>query len=244
MLTAEDTALLEGQSGFDGSFDLGDTDSSDLDVGGIVDREGWYHFEVADVVPELETHKADGEAKSPCIRFDLSVLHSVPGQSKTGARLFHRVWVGSKGGGPPAEGSIKSAKRFGLGLGVLRQIEHNGKRIVVDSVTGQTRITKETWLRAKGQQCIGRVARSKEDKTGQYDQKFELPFGQVYPVDHPEVADVPKNVNALALIGKASLAAAPAKVPPTATTNSTSPPAAQPVAAAPSGGGWDNIADL
>lgn len=243
MLTAQDTMALEGQNEFDGSFDLDGFDTEGLDQGGNVDKEGQYHFEVADVVPELDILDKEGQPKTPSVRFDLAVLHTTPGQSRAGSRHFHRIYVGSSGGGPAKEGSIKSAIRFGLGLGILRQVEQNGKSIVVDAVTGLTRITKETWLRAKGQQCVAKIGKH-EDKAGKYQTSFEIPFGRVYQVDHPDVADVPKNANALALIGKASAAVQAPKLAAAPSGSHGNGTHAPPVATAAPAAGWDNIGDL
>lgn len=174
----------------------------DLGGGGNVDKEGYYHFEIADVVNELDAVSEKGKAKAPAVRFDLLVLHSVPNQSPSGCRHFHRIYLGTNEGGPPAAGSQKSALRFGLGLGILREVEKDGKKSIVDAKTGSSRITLGTWHEAKGRQCIGKIVFKPAE--GQYQASYELPFGRVCQVDDPSVAGVPKNRDALAMIGKAS----------------------------------------
>lgn len=218
---------------FDGdgmsSDDLG---SDDVKLG------GWYHLECVDVVPDLGTVNKQGKPKSPSIRFDLVVLQSVDGQSAQGSRHFHRIWVGAPGGGPAAEGSRNSAFRFGLSLGLLREIERDGRKAIVDAATGSTRITLNTWMRAKGMQMVAELKVQKDEK---YGDKIEIPFGRVHQVDDPEVAKVPKNAQALRLIGKG---AAPANgtSAPTASKPASAPasaPAAQPTTTAA-----DDFSDL
>ena len=113
--------------------------------GGTLDREGWYHFDISDVTPELDPLNKDGEDKAPAVRFDLTVMKSVDGQSPQGSKLFHRIYVGVAGGGPPAEGSKKAAFQFGLGIGVLTEVkDENGEASIVDAGTGEARRRRGT----------------------------------------------------------------------------------------------------
>lgn len=219
---------------------------SEADLGSsFVNKEGWYHFEVADVVRELERVSERGQAKSPAMRFDLVSLHDVAGQSPSGSRHFHRIYVGSKDGGPPAEGSLKSALRFGVGLGILREVEIDGQPAIVDAQTGSPQIRVSTWERAKGMQLVARIEKRQEQEGSKYGPSYEIPFARVYQPDDPQVADVPKNLEALALIGKApaaknGAAQQPAKAP--AKPQAKPPQQAAPVA---SGGMSDeDLADL
>ena len=85
-------------AGDDYAFDGGSYGQSDLGSGDQINKDGWYHCEVSDVVLDLDTLSHQGKSKSPSIRFDLTVLETVTGQSPAGSRLFHRIYVGGNGG--------------------------------------------------------------------------------------------------------------------------------------------------
>lgn len=231
----------------DDDFVFDGSGRSEADLGSnFVTKEGWYHFEVADVVRELDRVSERGQPKSPAMRFDLVVLHEVAGQSPSGARHYHRIYVGDKDGGPPKEGSLKSALRFGVGLGILREVEIEGQPAIVDAQTGSPQIRVSTWERAKGMQVIARIEKRQEQEGSKYGPSYEIPFARVYQPDDSQVADVPKNLEALALIGKAptpknGAAKEPAKTP--AKPQAKPPQQAAPVA---SGGGMsdEDLADL
>ena len=157
--------------------------------GGALDREGWYHFEIVDVVPELDPlSKKSGKDKTPAVRFDMVVRKTVEGQSPDGTKHYHRVYVGGKGGEQIADGSRNSAMRFGLGLGLLREVEIAGQKSIVDVATNTPRITIATWRRAKGCQCVAKISKESDPKFGD---KYQIPFGRVYRPDDPSVKDVP-----------------------------------------------------
>jgi hypothetical protein len=226
-----------------GSMDSNETDfemdgtgtsADDLGGGNNVDREGWYHFEVADVVADLARVGKNGKAKSPSIRFDCLVMHPVNGQSPQGARHFHRIYVGNKDGGPASDGARNSAFRFGVGLGILREIEGEGGKSIVDAATGSPKINLATWQQAKGLQFIAKIAKEEVEEGSKFEARFQIPFGRVHQVDDPAVENVPRNKSAAKLATKA-----PAK-PAAAGAAATAAPA--PVA--PSGGEIDEFADL
>lgn len=199
MATADDWGS-EAESNDDWGYDGESYDSESLrGSSNVVDKEGHYHFEIVDVKPELDVLNAQGHPKSPAICFHCNVLHSVAGQSPAGHMLFHRIYLASKGGGPPAEGAAKSGLRFGLGLGLLKYTERDGREIVVEAGTGQSRIRASLWQQAKGKQFIAQVKLEKGE--GDYKDKYTIPFGEVYYPADPKVVDVPKNAEALAMIG-------------------------------------------
>lgn len=167
--------------------------------GGGVNKEGKYHFVVADVTPELSTTNDRGEERSPSILFRCIVMHDVDGQSPVGSALFHRIYLAGKGGTPAAEGTIKSAMRFGLGLGLLKYAVKDDREIVVDAATGSPKISSRIWQAAKDRHFIAEV--KLEKGTGTYKDKYVIPFGEIHRPDDPEVADVPKNVELLAAVG-------------------------------------------
>lgn len=192
------------------SFDTSGYSASDLGSSTVA-KEGWYHFEVADVVPELETVSKKGSQKSPAVRFDLNVLHTAPGQSPAGATHFHRVYVGGKGGAAAEEGAIKMGLRFLLGLygqvegaekmSVVDEVDINGKPTLVDAETGKPTIDLSTFRRAKGRQLIARIVYQPPNHEKGFSEKWEIPFGRTFrPID-PDVADVAKDPEALAIVG-------------------------------------------
>lgn len=198
-------------------MDAGNVDAGELGGGGdIVNKAGKYHFEVTDVVADLDTvNIKSGKAKSPSIRFDLLCLHTVEGQSPAGSRMFHRVYVGSAGGGPPKEGAIKSALRFAIGLGLAREEEIEGVKRVVCNHTNTTRFPLQAWLAAKGRHVMAAVAEEKQDEQSTGDPRFAIPFGRCYQPTDERVHDWPKNLDLLAAggykIAPPATASAPAK---------------------------------
>lgn len=248
-LTAEEQAALNAMSGNGGgdngspqagdgsgfddgfSFDANEVNADENEKGGWLDKEGQYHFEITDVL--FDTSKNKG---TPYVELRLTVLHTIPGQSPEGSKFSHSSYL--------SEGARGMTTLLGHRIGALRMVptgELNAKgeptHRYVDAKTNATAITKATWLAVKGGQFVGVVRLQKErtDKvTGQvYEAKLELNGSKCWPVDHQEVADVPKNLQAMKLIGKTSakpLAAAPApaassKPAPTKTAPAASKPA-------------------
>lgn len=213
--------------------------------GEAVEKEGWYHFEVADVKPELGTVNDKGKEQTPSINFHLMVLESVKDQSPAGSRAYHRIYLASSGGHPIKDGSRNSALRFGLGLGLLAAIpsdKEEGQEKIVDKATGSTRIPSSVWLRAKGMQFIAKIKYNPPEEGSKYTKgKYEIPFGRCYQVDDPQVADIPKNAEALAILGKGgSNGPAPTKATSKPTAAASAPKAAAPATVSPD----DDLSDL
>lgn len=194
-----------------GGFDPFDTEGVEPDAESRpVDKEGWYHFEFQDVKAYPETCKDGNPAlpQTPHLLFICRVLHTAKGQSPEGSVYFHRFYTGSKGGGRPADGTIRNNVNFLCGIGILkkekRQINGEEKTVAIDTETGTTRVNVESLpQRIKGRQFIGHIKCTKSDDP-QYPDKYELQFGRgAYQVDDPAVADIPKNVEMLAAIGMA-----------------------------------------
>lgn len=188
----------------DYSFDSSEHTKDDLYGGGeMVAVEGWYHFEVSDVKPDLDLFKSNGEPKTPCVVFSLTVLESVEGQSPAGSRLFHRVYLAAAGGGAPAEGTIKSGLLFAVGLGLMEFRDVDGREVAFDLKSGKSRLDWKRYLDAKSSQIVAHVQWSKEEEGSKYKKKLEIPFGRCYQPDDPNVPpNVSLNADALALIGK------------------------------------------
>jgi hypothetical protein len=180
--------------GADFSMDAGDIDADELKPNnGQVDKKGMYHFEVSDVVDETDVQAG----KTPAIRFDLLVMHSVPNQSPAGSILFHRIYMRSAKGGPPSEGSRKSAFKFGSALGLVMERNVDGKKVMVDFRSGKTNIPVDLWKLAKSCQFIGKI--EMEQDNPQYAPQAKLSYGDSWSLDDPKVADVPKNTDAVAM---------------------------------------------
>ena len=234
------TTVSDDDFAFDGSG------KSESDLGSaMVNREGWYHFEVADVVRDLELVSPQGKPKSPSIRFDLVVLKDVEGQSPAGSRHYHRIYLGDQNGGPPKEGSVKSAFRFGVGLEILAELQIDGQPAICDAETGSPKIKVSTWERAKGLQLCCRIENREEQEGSKYGPSFEIPFARVWhPLDEA-VKDVPKNEEAIALLPPRRKPAAKAAT----TQKSAKSPAAKPTTPAPApvpslGMSDEDLADL
>lgn len=175
-------------------FDGGEYSRDDVDSGGTVNLPGWYHFEIVDVQDELATISEKGQPKSASLSFDCMVLHSAQGQSPKGMRHYHRVYFSGQNGAPAKEGAIKSAIRFGLGIGVLKEVEIDGRKCIVDAETGTTKITPKTFCRGLGRQFVATLEPdSYTDASGNTKSRFQIPFGRVYSVTDPAVANVAKD---------------------------------------------------
>lgn len=210
----------------DFELDASGYDGEGLDRGGdTVNLEGWYHFEIVDVQKELGTLNDQGHPKSPSILFICQVLKTVEKQSPRGCKLYHRAYLAGKGGEPIKKGSLDNTFRFGVGLGLLRTVDNDGAKTVVNAKTGLPKIPSDLWLDAKGKQFIGQVVLEKG--TEGYKDKYVLDYNRPYPVDHPKVANIAKDAEALAMIGMSN-AAPPAGSP----QGQQGQPAAPPVVAA------------
>jgi len=189
-------------SGFDDGFEF-DTDGidpADQERGGFIDKEGQYHFEISDVKFDVSKQK-----QTPYVEFCLTVLHSVKGQSPEGSRFNHQSYL--------SKGARGMTSGFGHRIGALKMIptgkvDEKGqpKHIYVDPKTNTKRVTKDTWQAVKGSQFIGTVkmGKAREDNGKTYEPRLELQISKCWQVDAQEVADVPKNLQAMKLIGKTS----------------------------------------
>lgn len=182
------------------NFDTEGVDPEKVGNRPTVDKAGKYHFEIANVKERFGSVNEKGALQFPNILCTCVVLYSVSGQSSEGAIYYHEVILGGKGGGRPDEWAIQATTAFLAGVGILKKVD--GK--FLDPETNSTNINiKSLAARLKGLQFIGDIKREKS-KDSQYDDKFKLSFGRgAYQVDDPFVMDVPKNRDALALIGKA-----------------------------------------
>lgn len=164
--------------------------------GNIVNKEGMYHCHVLDVSIER------AEGKVPAVKLDCQVLAGEH-DDQVNKMVYQRVRMG-KGNydgngalidvGPLDERGKKAAIRWMVTLGLISEDEIGGK-------------LKPNWKAAVGRQFVCKIAKNEFDekkdgrKTGNKRTSYEIAWGDnVWPVDHEEVADVPKDPNALAMI--------------------------------------------
>lgn len=197
-----------GPQGIDENFefDSSDIDEKELDTSGILDQEGWYHFEVTKVDLHLGLLDEDGKENTPHINVTCRSLNSVRGQSPAGSILWHKIYVGAKGGGPPKQGSIDSMFRFGVGVGLMKWVKKQNpdgteKAVLVLASTGSTKVPPAVWKTIVGAQFVAQVQKEKQQEGSNYKPQFKIPMGKAYRPDHPDVSHVQKNVEALEAIG-------------------------------------------
>ena len=216
MLTDDDmTAISDlggdfapGPQGMDENyeFDSSDVDEKELDTSGFLDQEGWYHFEITKVELHLGLVDAENKENTPHILVTCKSLNSAKGQSPPGSVLWHRIYVGQKGGGPAKQGSIDSMFRFGVGVGLMKWAKKQNddgttKSVLVLASTGSTKVPPAVWKSAVGAQFIAQVAKEKPAEGSTYKPKFVIPMGKAFRPDHPDVSHVQKNMEALEAIG-------------------------------------------
>ncbi len=219
------------------AWSMDGSEYSQEDLGGSwVKMPGSYHFEIYDVKRDLAATNKDGKDKSPSIVFCMGVVHGVEGQSPFGAKFNHSIYLGAAGGGPPKEGSKKSALRFGIALGLLKEITVDGRSMIVDAATGQPKITLETWDRAKHEQIIGKIEfRAKDPKDAKSIDKHDFAYDGVFHVLDPAVRSVPKSYELVELkYGKEAADIACGRAPGSPPPPPASPPAANGTSQPPS----------
>jgi len=180
-----------------------------------VDKEGWYHFEVAKVILKMDTHQdmndPGSKQLSPHVVLLMEVLESVNGQSPTGSRLWHQIYVGGKGGKAISEGARKMIVKAALRTGLMKDVE--GKPVKADG-TG-TDFDTDDFLQLESLQFIAQVKCQEGteyiDANGEkqtYEDRYAIPFQMFYHLDDPDVAKVPKNAEMCAHAGVAAPAEA------------------------------------
>lgn len=178
----------------------GDADTIDdlnESSGGQIRNECWCMFEIANIKDELhpegtvQSGKNKGQPKSPSLNFTCKNMVTVPGLAKEGEVVYHRVYF-SSAARPQPEETRRAAKKFGLGIGVLKAFTDGDRTIAVDATDGSKRYGPPTYQRASGWFFCGLV---KVNKSGY----AEFPFGEgVYMIGDPAVAHVKKNWDAIA----------------------------------------------
>lgn len=231
----------------------GDVDDLDMDASGVnpddlgkggdrVDRDGDYHLEVSDVKARLSwdsTMKVKQADFRPGYGLTFTVLETVPGQSPAGSRHYVDIPLKDKGGASISEGTRNNNFRMGIGLGLLEEVDDGESKHIYLAGTLDTKIPHATWLKAKGKQCMAKIKLEKggpkplspeaikagavAGSAGNYNDRMQIPFNRVYPVDHPMFEGVPKNKEMLVLAGKSSTTTK--QTPPPVEKKETVPPA-------------------
>lgn len=183
----------------DFSFETDDIDPNKVGSTIAVDLPGKYHFEISKVREEFDTQDDKGNLRAPSVTIYCTVLHSTPGQSPAGTVYFQHLTVGGKGGGAPEKWMREAAVAFLAGIGLLKEVD--GK--FIDPATNSPRVDIGSLkTRLINWQFIGWIKINKS-KDPQYPDKIELPFGRgAFAIDDEQVRNVPKDLNALKLIGK------------------------------------------
>lgn len=196
MSTVFENETQEG-NGFDEVFfdaeETPDLNAESAHQGGTVSKEGWYHFHVAGIKPiaaEPATKETDG--KLPQLRVDLQVLAGTE-ESEKNRYVYHYLyfqgWEDSKdhtkGTKPLNKDQHEGIKTFAHAFGLISDADLEKKiRIPLHLL--------------EGRQAIGRVQKDVYQGRTSFKVKFNNDF---YPIGHGKVRDVPKDPEALALLG-------------------------------------------
>ncbi len=149
----------------------------------FLSEPGTYHAVVI-AVDEAPTSKAGVLLEG--FRVDFAVLDgTVAGQKdKQFDIMFFKPKLTDKNGGEFAK---RKQARFAIATGILPRAEP-GKRVTVDL------------QQANGRQLVVELEHQKDQQTGQPTKFLQLAWANIYHVDDPAVAKVPKDTTALSLL--------------------------------------------
>jgi hypothetical protein len=201
-----------------GEMDVAGVDAQNIGSGRLkVDKAGFYHFSIHAEARPMPYEKGDmSKQRKPDILITCEVLHSTPGQSPAGSAHFHNLIMGGKGGGPTEKWDRDKSLNFLVGIGVLKVVGGD----VIDPETNSTKVNSKTLtarINAVKQFCgkleMGKAGDKKDasgNVVGQYEARIEFPWGRgAFPVTSPDVAHVPKNLEAIKAAGIEIPAAGP-----------------------------------
>jgi len=183
-------------------FDTSETSEGDLATGGIVDKDGDYHFEVEKVEFNLALLTPDGKPNTPHLNITCVVLESAKNQSPAGSRLWHKIYVAQADGSKAKKGSIESMERFALGLGLLRFADVNGERKLVSVATGKTGFKISEFAAIVKRQFCAKV-KKEASSDPKYADQWKIPMGRAMHPNHPDASTFPKNKEAMIAAGYA-----------------------------------------
>jgi len=197
MPSADDLNQQMGSDDFE--FDSSGQDPDAFRKGGMVELEGCYHLEIAEIKADLNRVNNSGEARYPNVNLHCRVLHSVDGQSPEGALIFHNLIVGSNDGSPCPDWAKDNMLGWLAFTGVFKTVVQNGVKMSVDAATGSGKYNVQTLMRMKGCQFVATVEKRKDKKNpGEF--RIQLADRKCFHVHDPAVAHVPKNAAALKMV--------------------------------------------
>lgn len=183
---------------------FGEEQATPKEGGKSCDKPGMYHVHVKGVKAEGSfTADAKGEWKTPCVRLDFEILAGTEAD-QVGKMIFHRIYrkkaerEGGKSSGriigltDISDASREQMLRVAYQLGVMSKEDMGNAKAAV------------RWSQAEGLQAIVRVDREEEEDFKDHTKKrivYRINFGNVWGVHHPDVVDVPRDVEAMAMAG-------------------------------------------
>ena len=185
-------------------IDATDIDEDSLHSGGGVDKEGYYHVECLDIgLTEGESDKLRN------LKIDLVVLDGEHSE-QSGRKIFHRLYLEgweNKSTRDKRELKKEEEKRilafsFAFGLITADQLGQEKLKIPFHLIRMRQAVVKVT--KADDYEVTDSMG-SKVKKTGGYKIAWS---NEAWPVDHPRVADVPKDANSLSEYGTSGLSGA------------------------------------
>ncbi len=175
--------LPEGSmEGNDYSLNSDEFDDDEIDKSANeIDAEGWYILKCTKVIDETERFD-----KTPSICFNFSVTGTVDGQSPIGSMLYHRIYVATKGGGPPSEGARKMLIKLAMRAGLLKKVKgEDGKLIRVNAATGSRRMDVDMWMKMSQKELVAKATKEEDSK---YGDKYRVEYSDFFQLDSPKVA--------------------------------------------------------
>lgn len=172
-------------------LDTGDIDEESLYTGGGgVNKDGKYHVMCIDVANDTK------DGKLPCVKVVLQVL---AGTERDQVDKKHTHWLylakwaddAKTQPGPLMDSQRKGLARFARAFHVLTEADMGNPNARIN------------FNRFRDMQAVVEIKKGddRESDGKTYSGRFEIPWNNAWPVNHPDVADVPKDAESLALMG-------------------------------------------
>lgn len=195
-----------------------------MEVSSFLDKPGWYHFAVVDINENPTSQK--GELVD-ALKLHVQVLDGTEASQKK--RDFN-PWLNNPNPSHKDGGAFcaRVHLRLARALGILPSAKP-GEAVEI------------VWANGVGRQFVAKIGTRKSDDGRE---NMQIDGAHIYHVSDDEVRDIPKDANALKLMGVAAKPAASANGnghAKAASPSNTSPPAQQPVAAAASADSFDDL---
>ncbi len=182
------------------SFDLSEfPDDDSLDMGMMV-KEGTYHL----VVESVDTEFTSKKKGTPGVEFVCQVLNGTESSQK-GKKLFEDFWY-------PTPNHDEDARAFLLQriIKIARVLD-----LVPESALGKSGV-KIPWEKSVGRQFVATVVYNydKDDKEKKRPLGSQIDGMKMFRINDPEVAEVPKDKDTMALIVGGAYGSETTTVPP------------------------------